>query len=281
MKKEKISNTEISALGVDNLELLIPFSRVANGLLKHEVMPKEEVIANLKALIDDPIPFAKQVGGKFKNVAEKIIQLRKAGKIARKEVNTVPLLSNRIEFPVFGAEHIEAGALEQMNTAMKLPVTVAGALMPDAHHGYGLPIGGVLATTINSIIPFAVGVDIACRMCLSIFELPSYIIDTERERLKTVLDNNTVFGLGGVTNNHYDTSLFDSPRWGATEVIRSLKDKAYRQLGTSGTGNHFVEWGELVVTEGAIEGVPEGNYLALLSHSGSRGFGGSIANHYS
>jgi len=281
MKKEKISNTEISALGVDNLELLIPFSRVANGLLKHEVMPKEEVIANLKALIDDPVPFAKQAGGKFKNVAEKIIQLRKAGKMERKEASTVPLRESLMDFPIFGAEHIEAGALEQMNTAMKLPVTVAGALMPDAHHGYGLPIGGVLATTINSIIPFAVGVDIACRMCLSIFELPSYIIDTERERLRTVLDNNTVFGMGGVTSNHYDTSLFDSPQWNATEVIRSLKDKAYRQLGTSGTGNHFVEWGELVVTEGAIEGVPEGTYLALLSHSGSRGFGGSIANHYS
>ena len=57
-----------------------------------------------------------------------------------------------------------------MNNAAKLPVSVAGALMPDAHHGYGLPIGGVLATE-NAIIPYGVGVDIGCRMCLSVFDI--------------------------------------------------------------------------------------------------------------
>ncbi len=59
-----------------------------------------------------------------------------------------------------------------MNGAMRLPVTVAGALMPDAHQGYGLPIGGVLGVT-NAVIPYAVGVDIGCRMCLSILDIPT------------------------------------------------------------------------------------------------------------
>ena len=75
-----------------------------------------------------------------------------------------------IQFNVFGSEHIEQGAMHQMYTAAKLPVAVAGALMPDAHHGYGLPIGGVLATE-NAVIPYGVGVDIGCRMCLSIFDI--------------------------------------------------------------------------------------------------------------
>src|SRR3954466_11395014 len=63
---------------------------------------------------------------------------------------------------IWGEGH-EAGALDQMKNAARLPAAVQGALMPDAHQGYGLPIGGVLATE-NAVIPYAVGVDIACRM---------------------------------------------------------------------------------------------------------------------
>ena len=67
-------------------------------------------------------------------------------------------LVERKEYVVFGAEHIEQGAIHQMKIAMKLPVTVAGAPMPDAHYDYGLPVGGVLATD-NTVILYAVGVD--------------------------------------------------------------------------------------------------------------------------
>ena len=79
MKKEKISNNELSALGVNDVEILESFSRVANGLLKHEVMAKSEILANLEALIDDPMPYALRKGGKFKNLAESIIAMRKEG----------------------------------------------------------------------------------------------------------------------------------------------------------------------------------------------------------
>ncbi|MFD2164319.1 RtcB family protein [Paradesertivirga mongoliensis] len=280
MEKEKVSNSEISALGVIDIELLVEFSRVANGLLKHGVMSKHIILSNLASLLNNPVPYAQELHGKFSNLADKVIQLQNQGRIVKDDRNTL-LRDNVPEYPVFGKEHIESGALDQMNTAMKLPVSVAGALMPDAHHGYGLPIGGVLATTVNTIIPFAVGVDIACRMCLSVFDLPAETVDTSKDKLRKLLIDHTVFGMGGVTKKHYDTSLFDRPEWNATSVIRSLKNKAYTQLGTSGTGNHFVEWGELNVAPGALDGLSAGKYLALLSHSGSRGFGGSIANHYS
>src|ERR1700712_3265281 len=281
MEKEKIGNNELKALGINDVEVLVNFSRVANGLLKHGVMAKPEILANLEALIDDPMPYALKKGGKFKNLAEDVIAMRREGKFIKQERSNFKLKEEIADFPIYGVEHIEPGALAQMKTAIQLPIAVAGALMPDAHQGYGLPIGGVLATTANTIIPFAVGVDIACRMCLSIFDLPAATVDTETDKLRGLLMQHTHFGIGSVSKKHHDSSLFDHADWNATKTIRLLKDKAYAQLGTSGTGNHFVEWGELTLADGALEGIPAGNYLALLSHSGSRGFGGSVADHYS
>jgi len=281
MEKEKISNNELAALGINDVKILVSFSRVANGLLKHGVMAKPEILANLEAVIDDPMPYALRRGGKFKNLAEDIIAMRKEGKFIKQERSNFKLKEEIADFPVWGLEHIEVGALAQMRTAIQLPIAVAGALMPDAHQGYGLPIGGVLATTANTIIPFAVGVDIACRMCLSIFDLPAETVDIETSKLKNILVDHTYFGMGCATKSYFDSSLFDSAAWNETKMIRSLKNKAYAQLGTSGTGNHFVEWGELTIAEGALNGVAAGRYLALLSHSGSRGFGGTIADHYS
>ena len=81
-------------------------------------------------------------------------------------------------YRVYG-EGLESTALQQMENACRLPVSVAAALMPDAHVGYGLPIGGVLATD-NAVIPYAVGVDIACRVKLTVLDLP---LDWLRRRL--------------------------------------------------------------------------------------------------
>ena len=69
-------------------------------------------------------------------------------------------------------DQIQDNAIEQLRTACSLPIAVRGALMPDAHLGFGLPVGGVLATR-NAVIPYAVGVDIACRMRLSVFAVPA------------------------------------------------------------------------------------------------------------
>jgi tRNA-splicing ligase RtcB len=155
---------------------------------------------------------------------------------------------------------------------------VRGALMPDAHQGYGLPIGGVLATE-NAVIPYAVGVDIACRMKLTVLDLPVSALADDRTRLTDALERETRFGIGASFKSRRQHDVLDAD-WQVTRVTSNLKDRAWAQLGTSGSGNHFVEFGQLaVLDEGA--GLSRGEYLALLSHSGSRGTGAQIAQHYS
>lgn len=175
-------------------------------------------------------------------------------------------------------EGLEAGAVQQMVNACKLPVTVAGALMPDAHQGYGLPIGGVLATK-NCVIPYAVGVDIACRMKLTVLDLPPSMLDLQRETLKVAIESETVFGVGGAFKKKRQHDVLDAD-WKVSPVTHANKDRAWKQLGSSGSGNHFVEFGTLTLEHDDL-GLEAGRYLALLSHSGSRGTGAAVCNHYS
>jgi tRNA-splicing ligase RtcB len=304
-----LESNDLTALGVSTPDALAQFTRVGNGLISNGVYPKEKVLTLFAQLLDNPRKFTHSKN-KLTNLARFVQGLADAGRplqptdearrrlaeeAARQPTFELPKRANQAEidfelrekslpYRIYGREYIEAGALGQMDTAMRLPVARAGALMPDAHQGYGLPIGGVLATDANAVIPYAVGVDIACRMCLSVFDLPTSVIQNEGKLLKKALVENTFFGIGSESNRRFDDSLFDRPEWRATKPIRDLRDKAYRQLGTSGTGNHFVEWGELEVFNDPEESgfeVPNGKYLALLSHSGSRGFGGGIAAHYS
>ena len=180
-------------------------------------------------------------------------------------------------YRVYG-EGLESTALQQMENACRLPVAVAGALMPDAHQGYGLPIGGVLATE-NAVIPYAVGVDIACRMKMTVLDLPLSSLESRADRLTHALENETRFGIGAEFRSRREHSVMDAD-WKVTEVTRAQKDRAWAQLGTSGSGNHFVEFGQLRVLDAAA-GLPQGDYLALLSHSGSRGTGAKVAEVYS
>jgi tRNA-splicing ligase RtcB len=184
-------------------------------------------------------------------------------------------------YRVWGSD-IEPEAMEQMKRAVRLPVAVRGALMPDAHQGYGLPIGGVLAT-VNSVIPYAVGVDIACRMRMTVFDVSPYVLEQKREMFRRVLEDNTRFGTGAAWSVHQEHEVMDDPAWRELPIARQLKDKAWEQLGTSGSGNHFVEFGALTVyseIDTSLGKVAPGKYLALLSHSGSRRLGMEIANHY-
>lgn len=172
----------------------------------------------------------------------------------------------------------EDTALQQMANACSLPIAVAGALMPDAHQGYGLPIGGVLATE-NAVIPYAVGVDIACRMKMSVLDLPVHALERQRTRLVSALERETRFGVGATFHERRQHEVMDRD-WGVSRVTARLKDKAWSQLGTSGSGNHFVEYGVLEVWDPGL-GLEPGEYLALLSHSGSRGTGNEVARHFS
>jgi tRNA-splicing ligase RtcB len=195
------------------------------------------------------------------------------------EDETIALVENAPKYKVYGADAIEEGATNQMEIAMKLPVTHSGALMPDAHQGYGLPIGGVLATN-NAVIPYGVGVDIGCRMCLSIYELPPEMTETESSRLKKMLKHNSRFGRA-TFDRAMDHEVLARPEFNEIPVVKEMHKRAASQIGSSGGGNHFVEFGVVNVNEEENEfGVKPGNYLGLLSHSGSRGMGANIARHY-
>jgi tRNA-splicing ligase RtcB len=175
-------------------------------------------------------------------------------------------------------EHLEPDAIQQLKNACRLPVSVAGALMPDAHVGYGLPIGGVLATS-EAVIPYAVGVDIACRMKMTVLDLPLSALGDGQARLSRALERETRFGVGATFTTRHQHDVMDRD-WRVTPVTASVKDRAWAQLGTSGSGNHFVEFGVLTVAGDGV-GLAPGEYVALLSHSGSRGAGAQVAQHYS
>jgi tRNA-splicing ligase RtcB (3'-phosphate/5'-hydroxy nucleic acid ligase) len=202
-----------------------------------------KVIASPEQYLEDDI---------FAETAQALIEKIK---VEEEAATIIPLKEIPSTYEVYGASHIEAGAIHQMEVAVKLPVTVAGALMPDAHQGYGLPIGGVLATK-NAVIPYGVGVDIGCRMALSVYD-------------------------GWHGKDKAQHAILDSSAFDAIPFVKNLHMKAAEQLGTSGGGNHFVEFGIIEFeVDDAILNIKKGKYLALLTHSGSRGFGATIAGHY-
>lgn len=192
----------------------------------------------------------------------------------------IPLREKPVDYAVFGAGFIEEGTIRQLNSAVRLPVAVAGALMPDAHQGYGLPIGGVLATE-NAVIPYGVGVDIGCRMCLSIVDLPVDSLKTKASQYEKALKYKTKFGAGAEWKRNDEDPVLEREEFKEIQILRNLQAKAAGQLGTSGSGNHFVEWGIVTITDAGNEwDLAPGDYVALLSHSGSRGLGAQVAGHY-
>jgi tRNA-splicing ligase RtcB len=195
-------------------------------------------------------------------------------------------------------EGLDHDAVMQMEKACLLPVSVAGALMPDAHVGYGLPIGGVLATE-NAVIPYAVGVDIACRMKMTVLDIPVRDLERKQDRLARAIEAETRFGVGANFKERRQHDVLDAD-WSVSPVTKQNKDKAWSQLGTSGSGNHFVEFGVFTAQgpiplgvppsggsgrgpaeAGTPSELPSGQYVALLSHSGSRGTGAAVCDYYS
>ncbi len=424
---------------------LIRFAKHAAEQLGADGLEREAVLAQLDAARTQPIDHLSHPV--LAELAREV--LRQNPRERDHPEQSESLRERPLQYRVWGQEHIDPGAIAQMDAAMRLPVSVAGALMPDAHVGYGLPIGGVLATR-NTVIPFAVGVDIACfsgdtkiplldgndhtlselsnrkdsfyvyackpdgkvvvaqatalktkqnaelveviidngekilctpdhefmlrggiyqtafelepgqslmpfysqrdkegyvrvqqnyssrwqrvhvqgltgklfnhkvisvrrveerqdayclivpdyhnfalaagvfvhncRMRLSVYDVSPHLLGQKPGQFEKALLEQTRFGMGAKweQNKRADHPVLSDPDWEATPLIRSLKSKAYDQLGTSGTGNHFVEWGVLKLRDAdARLGLKPGDYLALLSHSGSRGVGFKIADHYS
>ncbi len=197
-----------------------------------------------------------------------------------KEDVPIALNSKEVELNVFGRPLIKSNAYQQMKTAMTLPIVQKAALMPDSHLGYGLPIGGVLATE-NTVIPYAIGMDIGCRMSLTIYDTTERFFKMHEHKFKKSIINHTAFGLAKVIDHAQEHEFLDRDVFHQTPLLKRLKSKAARQLGSSGSGNHFVEWGLVEIKDDEQVGLAAGKYVGLLAHSGSRGFGASIAKFYS
>jgi tRNA-splicing ligase RtcB len=164
-------------------------------------------------------------------------------------------------------EPIEYGAMEQAANLANHPCMFKHvALMPDAHQGYGMPIGGVIACN-NAVIPNAVGVDIGCGMCAVRTTVLAEELDTDAiKRIMGDIRKTVPVGF-----NHHNT-----PRdWSGFEeapdvqVVKQQLCSARKQLGTLGGGNHFIE----------IQAGDDG-FIWLMLHSGSRNFGYKIAKEY-
>lgn len=265
-----LKTRELSRLGYTND---VTRSLVVNILAKHYKHHSRTEIESLLISI--------------KNEPQAFIQDEVLGKIAATfiteekvcDFRSFELLEQTGQLKVYGGKEIEASAKQQMEIAMALPVTVQGALMPDAHTGYGLPIGGVLATE-QAIIPYAVGVDIGCRMALSILDEGVGFLKSHSWQMKMALKENTHFGMEGGLDILREHEVLDSSLFQSTALLAKMHAKAVRQLGTSGSGNHFVEFGHIELYKDNSTGLPAGKYMALLSHSGSRGLGAAIAQHY-
>jgi tRNA-splicing ligase RtcB len=174
---------------------------------------------------------------------------------------------------VFG-DPVDEGALVQIRKCMEDDRAVAGALMADHHLGYSMPIGGVIAYK-DAISPSGVGFDIACgnkavRTELAYSDLGG---PTGVEAIMRRIQDEIAFGIGRKNATEVDHELFDSSVWkelgaeGKRGGDKSLKQKAREQLGTVGSGNHYVD---LLVDEGMR--------VWVAVHFGSRGFGHTVAS---
>ena len=244
-----------------------------NILSKHfKHKTKDETLDILSSLLQNPDGYLDNEV--LKELAELFIE-RPVNDLAK----TVKIEPVPKEFSVFGNKHISTNTLIQMEKAMMLPIAQKGALMPDAHEGYGLPIGGVFATC-NEVVPYGVGLDIGCRMCLTIYAENDRYLNRYGYQLKTAIKNNTHFGIKNDIDFHYEHEVLDRKEFSEYPIAKKLHGKAQRQLGTSGSGNHFVECGIVELSENNSLGIKAGSYLGILSHSGSRGFGAEIAKTY-
>lgn len=163
-------------------------------------------------------------------------------------------------------EEIEEGALEQAKDLANLPFCYHHvAVMPDAHQGYGMPIGGVFAAE-DTIIPNAVGVDIGCGMCAAKSSLTVPLKEEDLRKAASEIERTIPFGF----NHHKKPQSWEGfQEVPEIPVIREELESARHQLGTLGGGNHFIE----------IQKDQE-NRMWIMIHSGSRNFGLKIAKTY-
>lgn len=272
---------KVLSLGIPREKKLLGLALKGSNVALSDGAAESEVAQLVEALCSSPRPLEVELGA----LAPYLEELRAALAQAREGQSLYFERESPAPWRSYAEDGEQSGALEQLCAACRLPISRGGALMPDAHKGYGLPIGGVLAVK-NAVIPYAVGVDIACRMRLSVLDIPVEEYALRQEQFKEALERQTRFGVGAhfERGEYLEHEVMADPLWQKLEVLKNHSEKALAQLGTSGSGNHFVELGTLNVpcdlSEPALT-LKAGSYLALLSHSGSRGAGESVAEFYS
>ncbi len=162
------------------------------------------------------------------------------------------------------AELLEGEAQKQFYNVLNQPYVTYGALMPDAHTGYTMPIGGVCATK-DMVVPQFVGFDIGCGMCAYKTEYTRAQVETHVDQIYDLIVERVPLGFN--RHKNHQSLKIDLPMSDFAEHI--LNTIGLKQVGTLGGGNHFIEIGY-----GADERV------WIVIHSGSRGFGHKIASHY-
>ncbi len=167
------------------------------------------------------------------------------------------------EIAVFG-DPIDVGALEQIRRTKGHPAVRAAALMADHHRGYAVPIGGVVAYD-EAISPAGVGYDIACGNKAVLTDMSGADARAGIGKIMDDIATTISFGVGRKNAERVDHALFDDPAWSVVKPL-NLRDKAAAQLGTVGSGNHYVD----VFTD-------EEDRVWVGVHFGSRGFGHGIA----
>ncbi len=174
------------------------------------------------------------------------------------------ILTERIPIKLW-TDKIDPVALEQARNLANLPFAYKWvAVMPDCHQGYGMPIGGVLATD-NVIIPNAVGVDIGCGMMAARSDLTGLDTDTIRQIIEQIKQTVPV----GFNHHKSDQKREGFDHAPDSPVIERELGSAHRQLGTLGSGNHFIE-----IQKGSDK------HIWVMIHSGSRNFGLKAAEYY-
>jgi len=175
---------------------------------------------------------------------------------------------------------MEPEVLQQVRNVAALPVTEAVCLMPDGHWGMGGPVGGVIVTR-SAIVPALVGVDIGCGMMAQQLDIPASALDGKLPALRHAIEATVPHGGPGIKGSWsqagYDAPVMVASQWGtlAAEWQRilarypALKGVQETQLGTLGTGNHFIEIC-----------VDTGQNVWVMLHSGSRGVGNRIGTYF-
>ncbi len=270
MGKQKLNIKDLSTISFPSAVSKSLSLNIMNRHFKH--LSNADKLALIRNVLDNPREYAD-------DERLSVLAYKLSSGMEREEFSAYELNDEPKHFDVFGSRHIDQNAIKQMAMVMRLPVALKGALMPDAHQGYGMPIGGVVATR-NEVIPYGIGMDIGCRMALSILDLPASYVGHRSYEIRNILRDHTHFGNDGEPEVKQNHDVLDDPTFGETPLLKKLHGNAVRQLGSSGAGNHFVEVGTIEVADENRLGVDAGSYTAILSHSGSRGLGANIAQHY-